>query len=302
MKNILKYILILSILLIGSNISAQELMCNVQINSSQVQGSDKSVFDAMQKSIFEFVNSQKWTNNVYKSNERIECTIMINVTEQKSTNEFSGTIQIQARRPVFNTSFYTPTFNHIDKEFDFRFNEFDPLEYTDNTFTSNLTSVIAFYANIIIGLDYDSFAEKGGTKYFKKARTIVANAQGAQQSGWKAFENDRNRYWLAENLNHNDYKELRVCFYQYHRLGFDAMAKNVETGRATVLKALKMLEPVYTRKPGNFQLQIFFNAKSKEIVELFSKGLVKEKNEVANLLNKIDPNNLTKYEEITKGK
>lgn len=302
MKHILRNIFVFLTLFIGVNLYAQELNCNVQINSSQVQGSDKSVFDAMQKSIFEFVNAQKWTNNVYKNTERIECTIMINITEQVSTNEFKGTIQVQARRPVFNTSYFTTTFNHIDKDFDFKFNEFDPLEYSDNTFSSNLSSVIAFYANIIIGLDYDSFAKKGGAKYFQKARTIVGNAQGAPQSGWKAFEGDRNRYWLVENFLHNDYSELRVCFYEYHRLGFDAMAKNVEVGRAAVLKSLKLLDAVYTRKPGNFQLQIFFNAKSNEIVDLFKKGLVKEKNEVSNLLNKIDPTNLSKYEKITKGK
>ncbi len=283
-------------------VSAQELNCNVQINSSQIQGSDKSVFDAMQKSIFEFMNSQKWTNNVYKNTERIECTIMINITEQVSTNEFKATIQVQSRRPVYNTSYFTTTFNHIDKQFDFKFNEFDPLEYSETNFISNLTSVLAFYANIIIALDYDSFSNKGGTRYLQKAQAIVSNSQGAAQDGWKAFESQSNRYWIAENLLHNDYAELRECFYDYHRLGFDIMAKNVEVGRAAVLKSLKKLEKVFDRKPGSFQLQVFFNAKSSEIVDLFVEGLAKEKAEITNLLNKIDPTNLSKYEKITKGK
>lgn len=302
MKALIKIIFIFFPIVICSNSYAQELNCNVQINSSQVQGSDKSVFDAMQTRIAEFMNAQKWTNNVYKNSERIECTIMINVTEQVSTNEFRGTIQVQSRRPIFNTSYFSTTLNHIDKEFDFKFNEFDPLEYSENNFIANLTSVLAFYANIIIALDYDSFSNMGGTRYFQKAQAIVSSAQGAPQSGWKAFEGERNRYWFAENLLNQNFKLLRTCFYEYHRLGYDVMSNNVVGGRAAVLKSLTLLEQVYDRKPGNFQLQVFFNAKSNEIVDLFSEALTKEKTQLMNLLNKIDATNLSKYESITKGK
>jgi hypothetical protein len=302
MKTFKKIIFVFFSILICSISEAQELNCTVQINSSQVQGSDKSVFDAMEKAIFEFMNAQKWTNNVYKNSERIECTIMINVAEQVSTNEFKATIQVQSRRPIFNTSYFSTTLNHIDKEFDFKFNEFDPLEYSENNFITNLTSVLAFYAHIIIALDYDSYANLGGTRHLQKAQAIVNSAQGARQSGWKAFEGERNRYWFAQNLLNQNFKPLRECFYQYHRLGYDIMANDVIGGRAVVLKSLKALEQVYDRKPGNFQLQIFFNAKSTEIVDLFSEALTKEKAEVTNLLNKIDATNLSKYNAITKGK
>ena len=302
MSSLIKILIVFILTFLTFNIKAQELNCSVQINSSQIQGSDKSIFEAMQKSIFEFMNSRKWTNNLYKNSERIECTILINITEQVSTNDFKATIQVQSRRPVFNTSYYSTTLNHLDKEFDFQFNEFDPLVYSENTFISNLTSVLSFYANIIIALDYDSFSLNGGTRYLEKAQTIVANAQGARESGWKAFEGERNRYWFSQNLLHQNYAPLRECFYQYHRLGFDLMSKNVPTGRAAVLKSLKLLEQVYLRKPGGFQLQIFFNAKSNEIVDLFTEAIPKEKTEVSNLLSKIDANNLSKYEKITKGK
>ena len=302
MQNHFKIVLATLFSLLLLTAEAQELNCNVQINSSQIQGSDKSVYDAMQKSIFEFVNTRKWTNNVYKNSERIECTILINITEQVSTNEFKGTIQIQSRRPVFNTSYYTTLLNHIDKDFEFKFNEFDPLIFSETTFSSNLTSVIAYYVNIIIALDYDSFSLNGGTRYFQKAQTIVSNAQSAQESGWKAFENDRNRYWLVENMLHQNYSPLRECNYKYHRLGFDAMAQKVQTGRAVILTALKLLEKVYDRKPGSFLLQIFFNSKSNEIVELFTEALPSEKSEITNLLNQIDPNNSSKYDTIIKGK
>ncbi|MBL4593052.1 MAG: DUF4835 family protein [Flavobacteriales bacterium] len=302
MYSLTKILIVLIIAVTTLNVNAQELNCTVQINSSQIQGSDKSIFEAMQKAIFEFMNSRKWTNNVFKNTERIECTIMINITEQVSTNNFKATIQVQSRRPIFNTSYFTTSLNHLDKDFEFKFNEFDPLEYSETTFMSNLTSVLSYYANMIIALDYDSYSLNGGTRYLQKAQAIVANAQGVRESGWKAFEGDRNRYWFVENLLHKNYAPLRECFYKYHRFGFDVLAKNVQSGRAVILKSLKLLEQVYERKPNGFQLQIFFNAKSNELVDLFTEALPKEKVEVTNLLNKIDANNLSKYEKITKGK
>ncbi|MGB0887841.1 MAG: DUF4835 family protein [Vicingaceae bacterium] len=302
MKAIFKILIFGLILFSIAEVSAQELNCSVQINSTQVQGTDKSVFDVMKKNIFEFMNTTTWTNNVYQNTERIECSILINITEQISTGHFKGTIQVQARRPVFNTSYYSTTLNHLDKDFEFRFNEFDNLEYSKNTFTSNLTSVLAFYANIIIGLDYDSFSLNGGTRYFEEAQKIVTNAQSAQEAGWKAFESERNRYWFTQNMLHQNYAPLRVCFYEYHRLGFDIMAEKVVEGRAQVLKSLLMLEKVHQRRPGNFQLKIFFNSKADEIVSLFSEGLAKEKTQISNLVNLIDPTNQSKYEKISSGK
>lgn len=302
MNSIFKILLPLFLLVSFINVTAQELNCSVQINSTQIQGSDKSIFDVMQKNIFEFMNTKTWTNNVFQSTERIECSILINITEQISTGNFKATIQVQSRRPVFNSSYFSTTLNHLDKDFEFKFNEFDNLEYSKNTFTSNLTSVLAFYANIIIGLDYDSFSQNGGTQYYKEAQKIVGNAQSAQEAGWKAFESERNRYWFAQNMLHQNYAPLRLCFYQYHRLGFDIMAENVANGRVEVLKSLMQLEEVYKRRPGNFQLKIFFNSKVDEIVSLFSEGLAKEKTQISNLVNKIDPTNQTKYEKILNGK
>ncbi|MDF1672013.1 MAG: DUF4835 family protein [Vicingaceae bacterium] len=302
MRNLIKIFLFVSVVSSTLSIHSQELNCNVQINSSQIQGSDKSVFDAMQKAIFEFVNNRKWTNNVFKNSERIECSILINITEQVSTNHFKATIQVQSRRPVYGTSYNTTLFNHLDKDFEFKFNEFDPLEYSETSYLSNLTSVLSYYANIILAMDYDSFSMKGGNKYLQNAQTIVNNAQSAQEAGWKAFEGDRNRYWLVDNLLHQNYIPLRECMYKYHRLGFDMMSKDVTIGRSVVFSSLQGLEKVYERKPGSFSLQIFFNAKSSEIVDLFIDGTTKEKAEITNLLTKIDANNLAKYDKIAKGK
>jgi len=301
MKRFFKILFQLILVISVVDVTAQELNCSVQINSTQIQASDKSIFDVMEKNIFEFMNTTTWTNNVFQNNERIECSILINITEQISTGHFKATIQIQSRRPIYNTSYPSTTLNHLDKEFEFKFNEFDNLEYSKNTFTSNLTSVLSFYANIIIGFDYDSFSQNGGTRYFEEALKIVGNAQSAQETGWKAFESERNRYWFATNMLHQNYTPLRLCFYQYHRLGFDVMSKDIAKGRSVVLKSLMKLEEVYQRRPGSFLLQIFFNSKADEIVNLFSKGLAKEKTQVSNLVNKIDITNLTKYEKITKG-
>lgn len=302
MKVVVKILFFVVLFNSVQELSAQELNCSVQINSSQIQGTDKSVFDVMQKNIFEFMNSKTWTNNVYQNTERIECSILINITEQISTGHFKGTIQVQARRPVFNSSYNSTTLNHLDKDFEFRFNEFDNLEYSKNTFTTNLTSVLAFYANIILGLDYDSYSQNGGTRYYEEAQKIVTNAQSAQEAGWKAFESERNRYWFAQNMLHQNYAPLRICFYEYHRLGFDIMAEKVAEGRALVLKSLLQLEKVHQRRPGNFQLKIFFNSKADEIVSLFSEGLSKEKTQISNLVNLVDPTNQSKYEKITSGR
>ncbi|PJC61937.1 MAG: DUF4835 domain-containing protein [Flavobacteriales bacterium CG_4_9_14_0_2_um_filter_32_27] len=298
---LIKKISFLILLLMGSIFSfAQELNCTVQINSSQVQATDKSVFDVMQKNIFEFMNSKKWTNNIYQPNERIECSMLISVNEQSSPTTFKASIQIQSRRPIFNSSYNSTLLNHIDKEFEFTFNEFDNLQYSETSFLNNLTSVLAFYAYVVIGLDYDSYSLKGGTPYFTEAQKIISNAQGAKEPGWKAFESNANRYWIIQDLLHPTHEPLRQCYYEYHRLGFDVMAKDVAAGRVVVLESLKLLDKVYKAKPGAFQLQSFFNAKADEIVNLFKDALVNEKNEVVTLLDRINSMNASKYKAIKK--
>lgn len=298
--NLFKINILFIILLLSKAVLGQELNCEVMINSSQVQATDKSVFDAMQKNIFEFMNTRKWTNNVFKPNERIESSILITVNEQISATSFKATIQVQSSRPVFNSSYNSTLLNIIDKEFEFTFNEFDNLQYSETSFLNNLTSVLAFYAYVIIGLDYDSYSLKGGTPYFTEAQKIISNAQGAREPGWKAFESNTNRYWIIQDILHPTHEPLRQCLYDYHRLGFDEMAKDPAKGRAKILESLKLLDKVYTAKPGAYQLQIFFNAKADEVVNLFKGGLENEKNEVITLLDKINPMNASKYKAIRK--
>lgn len=300
MRNIFIPFLLLLIFPFSGN--TQELNCTIEVNTSQIQGSDKSIFAKLETAVFEFVNNRKWTNNIYSNNERIECTMLINITEQLSVGNYKATLQIQARRPIYSTSYNATMLNYIDKDFDFVFNEFDPLTYSETSYINNLTSVISYYVYIILALDYDSFSAEGGTTYLEKALAIVNNAQASPNLGWKAFENDKNRYWFVNDLLRANYAPYRKAIYQYHRLGFDVMSQDVAKGRIEVLNSLKELEKIYDIKPNAFILTVFFNAKKDEVINLFMEGTTAEKNEATTILNKINPANSNDYKKIIKGK
>lgn len=292
-----KFIILFFIFALKNSFS-QELNCKVQVLSQSIQGTDKRVFETLQTAIYEFMNNRKWTNDAFKNIERIDCSILINVTERPSTDDFKATLQIQARRPVFKSSFNSVLLNYNDNDFQFKYLESQPLEFTENVHLSNLTSVLAYYAYLIIGLDYDSFSLDGGTPYLQKTLAIVNNAQSGNDIGWKAFDGDKNRYWLINNMLDASFVSLRECMYKYHRLGLDLMAENKESGRAAILESLEELRKVHQIKPLSFSLQVFFNAKSDEIINIFSGAFQDEKAKVVNLLNEIDPTNSNKYQKI----
>lgn len=282
--------------------SGQELQCNIQVVSQQIQGTNKQVFRTLQGALFEFMNNRNWTNHVYDIDERIECNIMLNLTDQISADEFKGTLQVQSRRPVYGTSYNTVLLNYMDNDLHFRYVEYQPLEFNESTHTSNLTSILAFYAYIILGLDYDSFAYEGGSEFFRKAEQIVNNAQNAQERGWKAFESKdhKNRYWLINNIMDDEFSPVREFYYRYHRLGLDVMDEKVNEGRAEIAESLKLLQEVQRNRPDPFMhlLQVVFDAKADEFVNIFSESFTDEKNRVFTLLSEIDPANSTKYEKI----
>ena len=281
---------------------SQELRCNIQINSQKIQGTNRQIFQTMQTALYEFMNNTSWTNHIYGQDERIECNIMITLNEQIGSDEFRGTIQVQARRPVFGTSYNTTMLNIVDNNMHFRYMEYDQLEFSEARHTSNLTSVLAFYAYIILGFDYDSFSYLGGTEYFQKAERIVNNAQNAQERGWKAYEGNRkNRYWLIENILNPKYRPVREVYYKYHRMGFDRMSDKLVEGRTEIAESLTSLQRVFREKPDPYlyYLQIFFDAKSDELVSLFSESFPAEKTRVVNILREIDNANASKYNRIT---
>ncbi len=292
-----KYLILLFFVSVITGV-AQELNCKVQVLSQQVQGTDKRVFTTLQTAIFEFMNNKKWTTDAFKLDERIDCSILINVTERPSTDVFIATIQVQSRRPVFKSSYNSVLLNYNDNDFQFSYLENQPLEFNENQFTSNLTSVLGFYAYMIIGMDYDTFSPSGGTNYLQKAQNVVNNAQSASEAGWRAFESNKNRYWLITNMLDAPFVNIRECMYNYHRKGLDEMVTNKEGGRANVLEALESLRKVHQARPLSFAMQVFFNAKSDEIINIFSGAFADEKSKVMTLLNDIDPTNSNKYQKI----
>ena len=212
---------------------AQELNCNVQIVSQQVQGTNKQVYQTLQTAILEFFNNRAWTSNLFRQEERIECNMLINVTSQPTADQFQATMQIQSRRPVFGSSYNSVLLNYMDNYIQFNYVEFQPLDFNETSNTTNLTSLLAFYAYFILGLDYDTYSLLGGTEFFQKAERIVDNMQNATEKGWKAFDDKSNkdRYWLIKNMLDKNYEPIREFNYKYHRLGLDAMdTKTTEGG------------------------------------------------------------------------
>jgi hypothetical protein len=266
--------------------------------SQQVQGTDKRVFTTLQTSIYEFMNNKKWTNDNYKNDERIECSLLINVTERPSVDEFKATIQVQSTRPIFKTSYNSTVLNFNDQDFQFKYIENQPLDFQDNMFMSNLTSVLGFYAYVIIGMDYDTYSLNGGTTFLQKALQIVNNAQNTAEPGWRAFESNKNRYWLINNMLDAPFVNIRECLYNYHRKGLDVMVDDKDGGRAVILESLLTLRKVHQTRPLSFAMQLFFNAKSDEIINIFKGGFADEKSKIVTLLNDIDPTNSNKYQKI----
>ncbi len=278
--------------------SAQELNCQVQVVSQQVQQSDRRIYETLQKAIFEFINTTKWTNDQYQLTERIECSMFINITERVSADEFKATIQVQSRRPVYKTSYNSTILNTNDQDFQFKYIEFQPLQFSEATMLSNLTSVLAFYAYMIIAVDYESFSPNGGEIYFQKAMAIVNNAQGAVEKGWKQFESTSNRYWFIENFLNPRFKLMRESYYKYHRLGMDVMTADMETGRQAITECLENIKKVRTDQQNAYLLRLWFNAKSDELVNIYTSAFPDVKAKVVAILSETDPGNIAKYKKI----
>lgn len=278
----------------------QELRCNISISATKIQGANRTVFETMQSDLYEFMNNRKWTDHQYTMDERIECNFFINLEEQISSDEFKGSIQVQVRRPVFNSSYETVLLNIKDKDFHIKYVEYQTLEFNETSNKDNLTNILAYYAYIVLGIDYDSFSPEGGTEYYQKAQAIVNNSQNAREKGWKSFESERNRYWLVENILNKSYSGFRSCIYQYHRQGLDVMSDKSPEGRNVIAESLKSIQKVFRTRPSLYILQVFFDAKSDELVNIFTKSFPDERNRVVAILNECDPSNGSKYEKILK--
>tara|TARA_B100000795_G_scaffold80875_1_gene58144 strand:- start:520 stop:1428 length:909 start_codon:yes stop_codon:yes gene_type:complete len=295
----LKLYTVVLLFLFSLQLGAQELNCRIQINSQQIKGTNRQKFTSMRTSIFEFMNTNRWTTDIYSNEERIECNIIINLTSEVGANGYKGSITVKSTRPIYRASYNSPVLNIIDTDLSFEYVENQSLEFNEHNHSSNLISVLAYYAYVIIGMDNDTFIPLGGEEAFLKANKIINNAQGDNKaSGWKPYESTFNRYWLVENLLHNDFKPLRNGMYSYHIDGLDVLGDQAEAGRDEITAALYNVKSSADKKQNAYLLKVFFDAKATEITKIYSDGFITNKSELVQMLKQVDPSNATKWERM----
>jgi len=293
---------VLFLLLLAISAGAQELNCKVKVLGDKIQNTEKSVFTAMERGITDFLNTRKWTSDEYAQDERIECTILINLTGKSGEDMYDATMNIQASRPVYNSGYNTSIFNFMDRKLRFRFSEFSTFNFDDNRVTgsdalaSNLTATLAFYAYMILGLDYDSYKLNGGELYFKRAQNIVTNApEGDGISGWKAFEDKNNRYWMAEQMLNPRFNDFHQIWYAWHRQGLDYMSTKPEEGLQKIMNGVQLLARINQENPNSSVMQLFFATKSDEITRILAQRTRQERAPFVSMLATMDPANVQRY-------
>lgn len=286
----------------GGQMSAQELNCTVKLNHAQVQGTNKGVFETLETAITEFMNNRAWTDLQFQKVERIECTMNITIKKyDEASNAFTGELLFQVLRPVYNSGYNTVVFSMKDGDFNFTYKEFDPLEFNENNLDNNLTAMLAYYAYLFIGMDLDTFSPLGGTEVLHIVENIVNSAQTMGETGWKAFDDNRNRHGIINDYMETSLEPLRQMQYKYYREGLDEMANNVDRGRTAVTEALEMLKEAYSNKPLSQLPQIFTDFKRDEIVNIYSgHGTEKEKQTVYDIVSDINASQSTYWNRIKK--
>lgn len=298
----MKFLLSLLLLCPFAPLAAQELNCRVEVNASQVEGTSKQVFETLQEALADYVNTNHWTQTQFSPVEKIDCTIFITIKEyDDGEGRMKGDIQVQATRPVYNSSYTTTVLNFKDTRVDFTYREGDPLIYNESVMENNLTQIVNFYIYLILGMDFDTFSPRGGQAYYDKLATIVQQAQSSGETGWKAFEDTKNRPSVLSALTDPATVQVRDMLYQYHRNGLDQMSVAPDKGRANITEALKTLEAVYKVAPMSVALSMFKDAKLDELVNVYSRGTQDERESVAKMLQPIYPTEQQRLEKIRKG-
>jgi len=296
------------ILLISTSIitKGQEIQARLSVVTSKISTQiDKKVFQTLQTSLTNFINNRRWTNDAFQPSEKIQCNFLLNLEQDLGNNIFKGKLTIQAARPIYNTTYDSPIINFIDDDIVFRYQEFQPVEFNENRIqgndpiAANLPAVFAYYIDLILGFDYDSYSPRGGDAYFQKAWNIVNNApEGRDITGWKSFESQRNRYWLAENLNNNRFALMHDVLYAYYRSGLDLFFENENEGRNGIMTSLNFLNTINSDNPNSMIMQFFFQGKSTEIVKIFSKATADQKSRAKDILTKLDITNAAAYKDL----
>ena len=282
--------------------SAQELKCQVQVNAQKISGVDPSVFQNMQTSLHEFMNTKAWTNEVFGPEEKIDCSIFIFINSSSSQDVYNAKITVQSSRPVFNSSYSSPMFNFVDNDCIITYVQNQSLDFGTNQYNSNLTSILGFYAYLMIGLDYESFSKAGGSKYFGLAEQIMNNVptNASDAQGWRPFDGTRNRYWLINNIQSGKYDVFKEALYDYHFAGMDNFYDKPVLARKNIMNALDKLDKIAKDNPNAVLLSVFAQAKADELVGIFSGAEADEKTKAIAYLHDIDPSNSTKYDKIIK--
>ena len=299
MSGIYKYIFFGLVLFMSPGILiAQEFNCQVGVSAPTIQMADKTIFKNMESQIRDFMNTRHWTGDNFTSNERIDCSISIIISSSSGPSgpNFSGTMQIVSSRPVYGTNYTTTLFNCLDKNFNINYIQFQPFEYSENTYTSEITAILAYYAYVMLGYDYDSFSKYGGSLYFQKAQNIVNGAQSSGVMGWGSLEkDDHNRYFLANELTDDRFKPLHEAIYTYHRLGLDIMAQDNSKGLGNILNSLQQISELRQNFTNAYTIKLFFLGKSNELIDIFASASSDKKSTARDLLKTLDPLNSEKY-------
>jgi hypothetical protein len=278
------------------SVHGQELNCQVSVISPQIANVENTIFESLEDAIQEFMNGRRWTNDDFRLEERIECTMQITISEAPSPTSFKGTLQVQSSRPVYNSDYKTPILLVNDGDFEITWDGSSTIQFSLDQHRDNLSSILAYYAYMILGMDYDSMALEGGTDHYLKAQTVVANAQSAGNLGWKASQGQQNRYWLVENMLSQTFRPVRNCLYNYHRMGLDRLYDDLERGRLTMADALIELRNTHRIRPSSYNLQLFFLAKVDEILKVFGPAPEPERARLLPVLKQMDPGNINKYD------
>lgn len=293
----MRKIILFSLVFFSVMVQAQELNCVVKVNAQTLSTPNLPIFKTLERSLGDFVNKTRWTNRNLSQKERIDCSMFINITSY-SSDQFVATIQVQSTRPTFNSTYASPVFNYNDKDFSFKYIEYEALTYNPNSFDSNLVSVVAYYCNIIIGLDDDTFSPLGGSDALEEAQGIVTTAQSGGYKGWAQADGTQNRYYLTNDLLSNTFSPMRQALYDYHVKGLDTMSEDVKGGKEKVKAAIISLSKVNSVRPNAFVTRIFFDAKSDEIQSMFSGGPQVDVAELIDNLGRLSPTNSSKWASI----
>ncbi len=290
----------LFLLFLPITVSAQELNCRVVVNADQVQTTERSIFQEMEVTFAEFMNNRRWTEDQYDQEERINCNLVLTISEMPSIGRFEASVQVLSSRPVFNTDYESVLMNFADRDWTFEYVASQPIQFSENTFLDNISSLLAYYAYMIIGFDYDSFSELGGEDYFQKAWQVVINAQQSGYPGWEQFNSIRNRYWLGENLLSNEMEPIRRAYYNYHRTGMDNLSEQPDEARKAILNSLKEVQKANNVRPRSILTISFLDAKADELAQIYSSGALAERRDAYNILTNIDPTKSEIFEVMIK--